>query len=436
MGDDCEVRSEVRISWFYYDTDVEVDTLLNTCLNPKGQRERALQATMRQVRDRLKLKKGVSKLALEEQQKSEASQKIVDEVDPVAALDEELREAEEELAESSHSEKASEPDRELPPSNLVERHILFKTDKWDQSFQTAVWFGKKVPAKRRVGARLARQASNGGEGEEVQGPELVSMAHARKLLLNTETFYTDSSTQFSREWAKPEVREAWQQEVGEAADCVPLSALLTKLDDGMSLPNMLAKEGPQRGGSQYFRLMHFKFWPAQDLRRAWREYLGEPLKVGDEESKEVVKVEEMLAAGHPKAGNHNALFILLKILERITEQFVMREVEKQEKKERQAALQAVGGQQAVKMAEQKLPASRRVQPASAASVLSRDQRKAASYAKYFESSNEEEYGDEEEEEEEEEDGQEAGSQPADQEMKPAEVKSSVASQSNEEDDSD
>ena len=47
MGDEGEVGHEVKISWFYYDTDVEVDTLLNTCLNPKGQRERALQATMR-----------------------------------------------------------------------------------------------------------------------------------------------------------------------------------------------------------------------------------------------------------------------------------------------------------------------------------------------------------------------------------------------------
>ena len=51
-------RHEIRISWFYYDTDIEVDTLLNMCLNPKGSRERALQATMRSVRDRLKLKKG------------------------------------------------------------------------------------------------------------------------------------------------------------------------------------------------------------------------------------------------------------------------------------------------------------------------------------------------------------------------------------------
>ena len=58
---------------------------------------------------------------------------------------------------------------------------MFKTDKWDQSFQNAVWFGKKIPAKRRVGARLARNTSN-GDGEDVNGPELVSMSHAKKLL--------------------------------------------------------------------------------------------------------------------------------------------------------------------------------------------------------------------------------------------------------------
>jgi hypothetical protein len=42
-------------------------------------------------------------------------------------------------------------------------------------------------------------------------------------------------------------------------------------------------------------------------------------------------------AGSPLAlpGNRNALFILLKIIERINEQFVMREVQKQEKKAKQ-----------------------------------------------------------------------------------------------------
>ena len=57
MPNEVEV-CETHISWYYYDTDVEVDTLLNQCLNPKGIRERALQTTMRTVRDRLKLKKG------------------------------------------------------------------------------------------------------------------------------------------------------------------------------------------------------------------------------------------------------------------------------------------------------------------------------------------------------------------------------------------
>lgn len=112
----------------------------------------------------------------------------------------------------------------------------------------------------------------------------------------------------------------------------------------MSLPNMLAKEGPQRGGSQYFRLLHFKFWPSQDLHRAWRDYLGEPLKSGTDEQEEDQAVEnKSMCPGFSKDGNQNSLFILLKVSERITEQFVMREVEKQAKKDRQAFLQAVGG---------------------------------------------------------------------------------------------
>lgn len=119
--------------------------------------------------------------------------------------------------------------------------------------------------------------------------------------------------------------------------------------------------------------------------------------------------------GYPKEGNQNALFILLKILERITEQFVMREVEKQEKKERQAALQAVSGAAQAKLAEPKVPAARRPGQPAPLPQVSRAQGKLASFAKYFESSNED-YGDEEESEQEEEEesagGAEEAKQPA------------------------
>lgn len=39
---DVTEAPEIKVSWLYYDTEVEVDTLLNTCLNPKGIRERGL----------------------------------------------------------------------------------------------------------------------------------------------------------------------------------------------------------------------------------------------------------------------------------------------------------------------------------------------------------------------------------------------------------
>ena len=49
--------TETKYSWFYYDNDLEVYNLTEKCLNVKGARERALQTSLRTVRDRLKLKK-------------------------------------------------------------------------------------------------------------------------------------------------------------------------------------------------------------------------------------------------------------------------------------------------------------------------------------------------------------------------------------------
>lgn len=45
-----------------------------------------------------------------------------------------------------------------------------------------------------------------------------------------------------------------------------------------------------------------------------------------------VDQENVVVKGSPHDGNRNALFILLKIVKKINEQFVIREVQKQEKK--------------------------------------------------------------------------------------------------------
>jgi hypothetical protein len=72
---------------------------------------------------------------------------------------------------------------------------------------------------------------------------------------------------------------------------------------------------------QRFKLQLFKFWPSTDLKTAWRIY------VNDEDS----LVKE----------NLNALFIILHILEIINEQFMIRQAEKMEKKNRAAIMAAV-----------------------------------------------------------------------------------------------
>lgn len=47
-----------------------------------------------------------------------------------------------------------------------------------------------------------------------------------------------------------------------------------------------------------------------------------------------VDQENVVVKGSPHDGNRNALFILLKIVKKINEQFVIREVQKQEKKQK------------------------------------------------------------------------------------------------------
>jgi hypothetical protein len=116
--------------------------------------------------------------------------------------------------------------------------------------------------------------------------------------------------------------------------------LLVKLDDGMTQPKIIyAPNAPQVKG-EFFKLANHKFWPSQDLRRGWRNYLGSPLSPQEEDDGED---ESMDFKGSPKEGNKNALFILLKILDTITKQYVDRETEKLEKKARKEQMQAVGG---------------------------------------------------------------------------------------------
>ena len=92
----------------------------------------------------------------------------------------------------------------------------------------------------------------------------------------------------------------------------------------MSLPTSLCSRQGQNGEPgrvQRFKLQLFKFWPSQDMKQAWKDYLEQE--------------------GSLKDGNLNALFIILKILFTACEQFSVRQAEKMERKNKAAMLQAV-----------------------------------------------------------------------------------------------
>lgn len=90
---------------------------------------------------------------------------------------------------------------------------MFQTDKWETSFNNVVWFGKKVPTKRRQQGRGARRDADLGNDEV--GADMVSLANCSKLLSSTENFYSDSSKQFGSEWAEASVRADWNKSLKE-----------------------------------------------------------------------------------------------------------------------------------------------------------------------------------------------------------------------------
>lgn len=60
------------------------------------------------------------------------------------------------------------------------------------------------------------------------------------------------------------------------------------------------------------KLQLFKFWPSQDIKQAWKQYMEQ--------------------AGSLNNDNMNSLYITLKILRTACEQFAIRQAEKMERK--------------------------------------------------------------------------------------------------------
>lgn len=174
-----------------------------------------------------------------------------------------------------------------------DRHVMFETDNFKNCMLQAVWFGKKVPAKRRMFGR-------GSAGFKLDvsefGDSPVTLTECKSLLVRIQNMYSDNSKVHDREWTDKAERDQWTKQVYAAKNCSELSLLMTKLQEGMCQPFHLAQRG---GNVQRIKLQMFKFWPNTELKDAWRAY------VDDENS--LVR------------DNLNAFFIILRVLERINE---------------------------------------------------------------------------------------------------------------------
>ena len=161
-------------------------------------------------------------------------------------------------ADGSNKNIDEKDDDESESVPMADKHVMFETDNFEACLLTAVWFGKKVPGKRRMFGR----GSNKFETSEF-GENPVTLQECKNILVRIQNLYTDSSRVHDREWSDKADREQWTKSAAAAESCQELTSLMIKLDEGMNMPYFMTQRG---GNSQRLKLQKFKFWPSTDLK--------------------------------------------------------------------------------------------------------------------------------------------------------------------------
>lgn len=151
-----------------------------------------------------------------------------------------------ELKENEHDEDPSEAkedqeasdnkEDDLPEDKLTNQHIMFETDNAEACFAQAIWFGQRIPGKRRAFGRGANKASEGSEFPVSP----VTLQECKNILVRIQSQYSESSRNHDREWSDKAERESWVKSVNLARNCKELSQLMKQLDEGMCLPFFLS----------------------------------------------------------------------------------------------------------------------------------------------------------------------------------------------------
>ena len=142
--------------------------------------------------------------------------------------------------------------------------IIFQRSNFDQSRQQAIWFGTKIPPRRKLNARsLTSQKQPQDTTTE------ITLPLCKELLLAIEEMYTETMTPQDKEWEEPTKRQWWRDSVTKSIDINKVAQLMLQLNAGISLPTSLIKREQK---VQRLKVQMFKFWPSAVLKEAWTQY--------------------------------------------------------------------------------------------------------------------------------------------------------------------
>lgn len=217
-----------------------------------------------------------------------------------AAAEEEKEEAEQQIQTEQEVEEAEEACRS--------KHHLFENDNWEQTLHNAVWFGRKIPGKKRgldqplvISKKGPSAPINHKAQPKVEDP-YITLDSVKQAIQNVEELYSDASLHFQREWESLEVRNTFKQQLAEGTSVNIVAQLLLELDVGFCQPvylklkddkgraeqsdeEMESEEGEENGGGaaaekkegsshiQRMKVLTFKFWSHQEMRNTWRNYI-------------------------------------------------------------------------------------------------------------------------------------------------------------------
>ena len=245
----CENHpKEFKFSWHYYDEEDEFTKLMEGC-NTKGMRERKLQESLRRIAERMRMRKGKKKRedngeGDQEEGKEAKEEKEKGEEEEAAAesKEEEKKEEENEEGEKDSKDKKEES-MDIDEDNSAEKdenlpHFLFVNDNWDNAFQNAVWFGKKIPPKRQYGVMVRRNnyaTTTSGQPPSIS-EEKPSLDFLKAKVLAIEELYMEIGLSMNREWAPKNERDRARDGVLNAGNARELAVVLLEIEKGFSDP--------------------------------------------------------------------------------------------------------------------------------------------------------------------------------------------------------